>query len=136
MRCGDLDETWAEFGHWLDAAGVLQLPPLEGATLTVKLDADIDPGRPATAEETRRALQRVQAVIERFHVPVVYVTRTVWDRSDEWRLGGDRPVPRDGPTAITVRVMAGGVLHELPLVAAWYAELNDLATAVNCAYAA
>lgn len=136
MRCGDLDETWTDLVGWLDAAGVLQLPPLEGAALTVRLDADIDPSRPATAEETRRALQRVQAVIERFAVPVVYVSRGIWDRSDEWRLSGDRPVPRDGPTSVTVRVVAGGVLHELPLVAAWYAELNDLATAVNCAYAA
>jgi hypothetical protein len=137
MRCADIAETWGGLRDWLEASGVLVLPALEGGSPIVRLDADVASDRDATPDEVSRSIGRLQAVIERFGVPAVYVGHTAWDPEDEWALeAGKSPTARpDGPTAVTVRVMAGGVVHELPMVAAWYAAMRELATAVNCAYA-
>jgi hypothetical protein len=119
MRCGDITETWGKLREWLEASNVLVLPALEAFGPIVRLDADIEGDRDATPEEQERALGRVTAVVESFGVRAVYVGQT----------------GTDGPAAVTIRVMAGGVVHELAMVASWYAEAKELATAVDGVYA-
>lgn len=118
MRCTDLTETWTALRDWLDQAGVLILPRLDRLDRdgpTVRLDAEVDHTRPATAGEVDRVIRLLRAVIERFGAPAVYVGQTAWDRADDGHPGS--------LAIVTVRVPAGGVLHELTLVAAWYAAL-------------
>lgn len=107
MRCADLTQTWMELSSWFEQNGVLVLPPLRAEGPTVRLDADTDPRYGADPAELERQLARLRAVIEHFRVRAVYVT------SDE------------RARAVTIRVVAGGVVHELMLVAGWYAEFLD-----------
>jgi hypothetical protein len=119
MRCVDLVGTWAGLSSWLDRAGVLVLPRMEGAGPLVRLDADIDPTRPAGPDDLARVVGRLRAVVERFGVPAVYVTQTIWYPYDE-------PEPAAGTLAsLTIQVFAGGVLHELMMVAASYAAQRE-----------
>jgi hypothetical protein len=116
MRCANLAETWAELLAWFDQRGVLVLPPLSADTLLVRLDADVDQKRTATPDEVARSCARLRAVIEHFGVRAVYVQQT--------------PSPSPGqvcpdPAVITARVVAGGVVHELTLFAAWYYDYLD-----------
>lgn len=109
MRCVDLTGTWSELREWFDAKDVLVLPRLTGDGPAVRLDGDLDPDQPATPDEVARVVERLRQVVARFAVPVVYV-------------GQVRGEP-DGPASrVTVRVMAGGILHELTLAAAWHSE--------------
>lgn len=111
MRCADLTRTWMELSAWLDRNGVLVLPPLRADGPLVRLDADAADG------DLDRQLDRLRTVITHFGVRAVYVTR------DEQL------------SAVTIRVVADGVVHELMLVAGWYAEFLDdtigTATAAN-----
>jgi hypothetical protein len=113
MLCVDLVEAWTELRDWLDRAGVLILPRLEANGPTVRLDADLAAARPATRAEVARIMGRLRAVVERFEARAVYVTQT----------GVDSVPDPDEPASLCVRVVAGGVVHELSLVAAWYAQL-------------
>lgn len=99
MRCADLAGTWTELSSWFDRNGVLVLPHLRTEGPMARLDAD--------GAELDRQLDRLRILIRHFGVRAVYVTR------DE-RL-----------SAVTIRVVAGGVVHELMLVADWYAEFLD-----------
>jgi hypothetical protein len=105
MRCVDLAETWIELSAWFDRNGVLVLPHLRADGPSARLDADARPG--AERAELDRQLDRLRAIIEHFGVRAVYVTR-------------DEPL-----SAVTIRVVAGGVVHELMLVADWYDEFLD-----------
>jgi hypothetical protein len=120
MRCADLPGTWVSLRGWLDDTGVLILPRLERDGPTVRLDADVDQSRPAAQAELDRVICLLKAVIERFGVPAVYVGQTAWDPADDAFEPGVHP---GSMAIITIRVMAGGILHELTLVAAWYAAL-------------
>jgi hypothetical protein len=107
MRCADLSQTWIELSSWFDRNGVLVLPHLHADGPTVRLDADTDPSRSAEPVELERQLDRLRTVIEHFGVRAVYVSR------DE-RAG-----------VLTIRMVAGGVVHQLMLVADWYADFLD-----------
>jgi hypothetical protein len=111
MRCGDLAGTWTGLRDWLTAREVLVLPRLEYAGPTSRLDADVDPTRPATPAEVDAAVARLRELVRRFDVRAVYVG---YAGDDAGELA-----------AVTVRAMAGGVVHELTLVAASYAALTD-----------
>jgi len=124
MRCADLADTWTGLLEWFDQRGVLVLPPLTAETLLVRLDADVDQKRTATPAEVGRAADRLRAVIEHFGVRAVYVQQT--------------PSPSPGrvcpePAVITMRVVAGGVVHELTLFAAWYYDYLDEAVEMEFA---
>jgi hypothetical protein len=124
MRCADLAETWTGLLAWFDQRGVLVLPQLSAETLLVRLDADVDQKRTATPEEVARAADRLRAVIDHFGVRAVYVQQT--------------PSPSPGspcaePAVITMRVVAGGVVHELTLFAAWYYDYLDEAVEMEFA---
>jgi hypothetical protein len=106
MRCADLTGTWRDLRDWLDARDVLVLPRLTGDWPMVRLDDDLAPDRPATVAEVAMVVDRLRQVIDRFAVPAVYVGQVYGDPAPE--LGG-----------VTIRVMAGGILHELALSAAW-----------------
>jgi hypothetical protein len=95
MRCADLDGTWAVLRDWFDQAGVLVLPPLRGVRAGVSLDADLPDGHPATGAEQASVLDRMRALITHFDVRAVYVGRT--------------------DASVTLRAVAGGVVHELTL---------------------
>ena len=109
VRCADLTETWADLTAWFAQRGVLVLPQLSANQPVVRLDDDgaAEPG------------QLLRAIVERFDLRAVYVHQL-----------------RDGPdpTIITVRAMAGGVVHELVLCAAWYADLLDRTVGVEFAH--
>jgi hypothetical protein len=107
MRCADLSQTWTELSSWFDRNGVLVLPPLSTDGPSVRLDADADPSRNADPVELERQLGRLRTLIEHFGVRAVYVSR------DE-QAG-----------LLTIQVMAGGVVHQLMLVADWYADFLD-----------
>jgi hypothetical protein len=107
MRCRDLTGTWHELHEWFMANNVLVLPRLTGTGPTVRLDGDLAPDRPATAAEIAIVTERVRQIVERFAIPAVYVGKVADD------LSGDA-------STVTVRVMAGGVLHELTLTSLWY----------------
>jgi hypothetical protein len=116
MRCADLTGTWNGLRDGLDKAGILIMPPLEGLRAAVRLDADVTTARPAGPAELDRVLERLRALVARFDIRAVYVGKT-----------------HDGPllTSVTIRVLAGGVVHELTLAAAaWH-----LATDLDGAYA-
>jgi hypothetical protein len=126
MRCGDLAGIWSDLRAWFADVDVLVLPRLEFTGPSVRLDADVDPTRPATQDEVAAVLARLRAVVTRFEVRAVYVGLAGGSMDGE-PVGGE-PVGGgggDGPAAVTVRVLAGGVVHELTLVAAWYAALVD-----------
>jgi hypothetical protein len=105
MRCRDLAGTWDELRAWLQAADVLVLPRLTGVDPGVRLDCDLPAERPATPGEVAIATGRLRAIVERFEVPAVYVGQVRAESSGEL-------------ASVTVRVMAGGILHELTLAAA------------------
>jgi hypothetical protein len=105
MRCVDLAETWIELSAWFERSGVLVLPHLRADGPSARLDADAGPG--ADRAELDRQLDRLRTIIKHFGVRAVYVTR-------------DEPL-----SAVTIRVVAGGVVHELMLVADWYDQLLD-----------
>jgi hypothetical protein len=107
MRCADLAETWAELTAWFDRNGVLVLPHLRADGPFVRLDADADPQHAADRAALDRQLDRLRTIIKHFGIRAVYVTR------------GERL------SAVTIRAVAGGVVHELMLVADWYAEFLD-----------
>lgn len=111
MRCDDLTGTWSGLRAWLASADVLVLPRLEYAGPTARLDAEVDPTRPATPAEVDATVATLRELVRRFDVRAVYVG-----------YAGDAA---DVPAAVTVRVVAGGVVHELTLVAAGYAVLDD-----------
>jgi hypothetical protein len=111
MRCEDLAGTWRGLRGWLAAADVLVLPRLEYAGPSARLDAEVDPTRPASRAEVEATVATLRDLVRRFDVRAVYVG-----------YAGD---PTDAPAAVTLRVMAGGVVHELTLVAAGYAVLDD-----------
>ncbi|HKT05635.1 MAG TPA: hypothetical protein VJT31_39485 [Rugosimonospora sp.] len=108
MRCADLTGTWSELRAWFDARNVLVLPRLTGNWPVVQLDGDLAPDRPATGAEVASVVERLRQVVDRFAVPAVYVGTVAGESGAE--LSG-----------VTIRVMAGGILHELTLTAAWYA---------------
>jgi hypothetical protein len=118
----DLAQTWSELRGWFDAHGVLVLPRLTTSGPLVKLDADVDQMRAASETDLSRATGRLRALVERFDVRAVYVHQIGGEPISV--PGGDRAVCGE-PSIVTVRVMAGGVVHELTLFAAWYAELLD-----------
>ena len=107
MRCEDLAGTWTDLRAWLADRDVLVLPRLEFTGPTTRLDADVDPTRPATPGEVAAVLERFRAVVTRFEVRAIYVGEA------------------GGAAAVTLRVVAGGVVHELTLVATGYAALVD-----------
>jgi hypothetical protein len=107
MRCTDLTRTWTELRTWFEGQDVLVLPRLTGLDPGVRLDCDLSPDRPTTEAEAANVLYRLRQVIERYHVPAVYVGQVHAEST------GDL-------ASVTVRVMAGGILHELALTAAWY----------------
>jgi hypothetical protein len=111
MRCADLTGTWSELRGWLAARNVLVLPRLTGDWPTVRLDDDLPPERAATAAEVDTVVDRLRQVIDRFAVPAVYVGQVPGEPAAE-------------PSGVTIRVMAGGILHELTLSAARYARFD------------
>lgn len=107
MRCADLNQTWTELSSWFDRTGVLVLPHLRADGPTVRLDADTEPSRGDDPAELERQLDRLRTIIKHFGVRAVYVSR---DEQAE---------------VLTIRVVAGGVVHQLMLVAGWYADFLD-----------
>jgi hypothetical protein len=119
MRCADLNETWNGLRAWLDATGVLVLPPLEGARPSVRLDADVHSGECATHNEMARVLDRLRALVHRFDVRAVYAGRTHQAHV---------------LTSVTVRIFAGGVVHELSLVSAGHTAVREQAPELDGAF--
>jgi hypothetical protein len=107
MRCPDLAGTWTALLSWFDEQEVLVLPRLTGIGPTVRLDADLSADRPATAAEVAVAADRLRRVVDCFGLPAVYV-------------GQVHAGPAQELASVTVRAVAGGIVHELTLVAAWY----------------
>lgn len=122
MRCADLGGTWAELECWLDTRDVLVLPPLVANLPLVRLDADCL-GEPADAD---RVIHRLHRVVEHFATRAVYVERILGTRPD-------RPTERE-IAVLTVRILAGGAVHELKLFASWYVELLDSSVGAEAAY--
>lgn len=122
MRCLDLTGTWTDLQSWFEARDVLVLPRLTGLDPGVRLDCDLSPDRPTTEAEAAGILERLRQVVVRYQVPAVYV-------------GQVRAESTGDLASVTIRVMAGGILHELTLAAAWYVgqhidyERSPLATA-------
>src|SRR5207244_81056 len=106
MRCPDLAATWSDLTGWFDRNGILVLPQLCAGPLVVHLDADVDHGGTASPAELARVTGRLRAVVEQFGIRAVYVHQTGGIPGDELRRG---------PGAVTVRVVASGVVHELNL---------------------
>jgi hypothetical protein len=129
MRCDDLAGTWAALLSWFDAHGVLVLPQLAGDLPVVQLDSDLAPLFAADpAEALALAVDRVRAVVDRFDARAVYVHRV-----------GEGTATRNGGrdmSILTVRVVGGGVVHELTLVAAWYANLLNRTVGMEFAHRA
>jgi hypothetical protein len=130
MRCPDLAATWAELTGWFDRREILVLPQLclpqlGTAPLVVQLDGDVDQGRTASPADAELITGRLRAVIEQFGVRAVYASATGGIPGDEMRKG---------PGAVTVRVVAGGVVHELNLFASWYIEFLDEIVGVDFAH--
>jgi tagatose-1,6-bisphosphate aldolase non-catalytic subunit AgaZ/GatZ len=128
MRCVDLAQTWSQLREWLDHQGVLVLPRLTANGPLVQLDADADQTRAASVADLARVTDRLRALVERFEVRAVYVHQIGGEPVPV--PGGDREV-RGEPSIVTVRVVAGGVVHELTLFAAWYAELLDRTVGID-----
>jgi hypothetical protein len=130
MRCADLAGTWAELCTWFDEQGILVLPQLCTDGPLVRLDAGRVGGGDTADAEQARALERLRAVVSQFDVKAVYV--------HQWGDGifeGGPPGGQPEPGAVTVRVMAGGVVHELKLLAPWYAEFLDGTVGIEFAHA-
>jgi hypothetical protein len=112
MRCSDLIGTWRELRTWFEARGVLVLPRLTGvaptACLECDLASDLASDGSASGAELAVALDRLRGVVERSALPVVYVGQV--------RVG-----PDGDPASVTVRAVISGIVHELTLVAPWYA---------------
>jgi hypothetical protein len=125
MRCPDLAATWADLTDWFDRHGILVLPQVSAGPLVVRLDADVDQNATAGPAELDRVTGRLRAVIEQFGVRTVYVRRVGGVPGDEMR---------HGPGEVTVRVVAGGVVHELSLSASWYVEFLDEIVGVDFAH--
>ncbi len=108
MRCANLVDTWAALRRRLEQRDVLILPALSANLPLVRLDGDEahDP------DGLDRVLDRMHLLIERFGVRAVYVER----------IGGGP----DDLAVLTVRILAGGVVHELKLFAAWYVDFLQL----------
>jgi hypothetical protein len=125
MRCDDLAGTWAALISWFDAHGVLVLPSLSCDLPVVRLDSDLAP-RFAADEALGLAVGRVKALVERFDARAVYVNR----------VGADTAAHNGGRemSIVTMRVVGGGVVHELTLVAAWYADLLDRTVGMEFAH--
>jgi hypothetical protein len=126
MRCVDLPDTWTKLAGWFDQHGILVLPQLCADGPVVRLDADVDQGRTARPADLERVVSRLCAVVERFGARAVYVHR----------VGGE-PAAEDEErelSIVTVRVMAGGVVHELMLFAGWYADLLDRTVGMEFAH--
>lgn len=122
MRCANLPGTWAELECWLDAHDVLVLPPLVANLPLVRLDADCA-GDP---DDVRRVVERLRRIVEHFDVRAVYVERI---------LGNVSPDDTNRETAVlTVRILAGGAVHELKLFASWYVDLLDASVGAEAAY--
>ena len=119
MRCDDLPRTWQELHDWFADAGVLVLPRLEFTGPGTRLDADVDPARPATPDELAMVLARLRAVVSHLGARVAYVGQV-----DDRRLA---PGAEPEVAAVTIRIVAGGVVHELALIATWYAALTEAA---------
>jgi hypothetical protein len=119
MRCDDLAGTWAGLTAWFDQRGVLVLPQLCVDQPVVRLDADLDSSPTVGPADVARVTGLLRAVVERFDLRAIYVHQ----------LGGDPE-----PTIVTVRAMAGGVVHELVLCAAWYADLLDRTVGMEFAH--
>lgn len=128
MRCANLVETWDGLRSWLDQHSVLVLPCLHSPWPMARLDADTDQTKAACPEELARVVNRLHAVIERFDVRAVYVQHLLGERDHDTNVDADGiPGTRDGGDLgiVTVRAVAGGVVHELTLFAAWYADYLD-----------
>jgi hypothetical protein len=125
MRCPDLAATWTELTNWFDQHEILVLPQLSSAPLVVQLDRDVDQGGTAGSADMKLVTDRLRAVIEQFGARAVYVNTTGGIPGDEMRKG---------PGAVTVRVVAGGVVHELNLFASWYIEFLDEIVGVDFAH--
>jgi hypothetical protein len=108
MRCTDLAGTWRSLRCWFEEREVLVLPRLTGIGPTVCLDGDMGLDRPASRTELALAVSRLCRIVEGFALPVVYV-------------GQVRTEPDGAPASVTIRAVAGGVVHELTLAASWYA---------------
>jgi hypothetical protein len=117
MRCADLDTTWAEIRTWLDQRNILVLPALETVGPLVRLDADpvhVRPGRrderiPGPPLGQSSSVDRLKAVINHFNVQAVYIQQH-----------GVAPAE-----AISIRIVAAGVVHELQLFSSSYADSLD-----------
>lgn len=122
MRCANLTDTWVELQRWLDAKDVLVLPPLVANLPLVRLDADCvgDP------DDVERAIGRLRSIVEHFDVRAVYVERIFGSRLTD-------PAERETAT-LTVRVLAGGAVHELKFFASWYVEMLDASVGAEAAY--
>lgn len=122
MRCANLTGTWAELECWLDTRDVLVLPALCADLPIVRLDSDCvgDP------DDVQRVVDRIRRVIEHFDTRAVYVERILGNRPD---------TGSESETAVlTVRVLAGGAVHELKLFAGWYVDMLDASVSAEAAY--
>jgi hypothetical protein len=140
MRCPDLAATWADLTDWFDRHEILVLPQLSAGPLVVQLDADVDQDATAGSVEMALVTGRLRSVIEQFGVRAVYVRQAgpVPVGPPPVGAGPVGAVPGDavrrGPGEVTVRVVAGGVVHELNLFASWYIEFLDEIVGVDFAH--
>ncbi|HEX3787386.1 MAG TPA: hypothetical protein VHW44_05955 [Pseudonocardiaceae bacterium] len=116
MRCPDLADTWADLRRWLDQQRVLVLPPLTANLPLTRLDADT--ARSADGSDPERVVNRLRTLITHFDVRAIYVA--------EEHGGPEIGRPQQELAALTIRVLAGGVVHELTLLASWYDEFLKL----------
>jgi hypothetical protein len=110
MHCANLVDTWADLRAWLEQRDILILPGLAANLPLAKLDAD-STGSP---DDLDRIVDRLHTLIDHFVVRAVYVDR-LYGRPNELAL-------------LTVRVLAGGVVHELKLFAVWYVDFLKLSS--------
>lgn len=122
MRCADLARTWTDLCSWFDRNGVLVMPQLHADRPLVRLDGDVDPAATADPAELARVVERLRTLVRHFEVRAVYVQHTGGELA-ACAESGSRI--RAEQAVVTIRVMAGGVVHELSLFAEWYAALLD-----------
>jgi hypothetical protein len=99
MRCPDLADTWRSLRSWFEERDVLVLPRLTGVGPTVCPDGDLPLDRPASVTELAVAVSRLCRVVEGFALSVVYV-------------GQVRGEPGGVPASVTIRAVAGGIVHD------------------------
>jgi hypothetical protein len=150
MRCDDLAGTWNDLVVWFDVHRVLVLPQLVSSLPVVRLDAEV-PGQTGAGAGVRR----LKAVVERFEARAVYAhlpaaaegragaaadaaaveaaLEAAVEATVEATVEVGRAEAREW-TMVTVRVPAGGVVHELTLIAAWYADLLHRTVGMEFAY--